>query len=157
MLNRNEEAVEQFNKVLELNPDFYTAYTDLRMALQMLGEKEKLAEIVERALHFFPAYLMRHPDDARAYLFFASFLQYAGSIDEAKLKMSRAVELSPNDAMVIYNASCVYSTMGENALAVENLQRALANGYDNREYIKLDPDLDNIREEPGYLELMKEA
>ena len=151
------QAVEQFNKVLDLNPDFHTAYPDLRMAYQMLGENEKLAEIVERALQFYPSYLLRHPDDVRAYTSFATTLQSAGRKDEAKMKMARAVELSPNDAMVIYNASCVYSLMGEKALAVENLQRAFANGYVDCEYIKLDPDLDNIREEPGYLELMKEG
>ena len=59
--------------------------------------------------------------------------------------------------MVTYNASCFYSLIGEKALAVENLQKAFANGYVDCEYIKLDPDLGNIREEPGYLELMKEG
>jgi TolB-like protein/Flp pilus assembly protein TadD len=154
-LDRDAEAVEQFNKVLELNPDFHSAYTDLRMEYKKLGEQEKLAELIGRALLFYPPYLLRHPDDARAHIFFSGALQYAGRIDEAKSQMSRAIDLSPNDVNMIYNAACFYSRMNEKTIAVEHLQRAITNGYADYEYIKHDPDFDSIRDDPGYLELMK--
>ncbi len=37
---------------------------------------------------------------------------------------------------------------------MEVLKRSVAGGFGYYEWIKADPDLDNIREEPGYLELM---
>jgi TolB-like protein/Tfp pilus assembly protein PilF len=154
-LDRNVEAVEQFNKVLELNPDFQSAYTELRMEYKKLGDDEKLAMIIEKGLQFYPSYLSRHPDDARAHIFYAGMLQMVGKPEEAKYQMSRAIELSPNDANMIYNAACFFARMNENKLAVEHLQRAVANGFVDYEYFKRDPDFDNIRNEPGYLELMR--
>jgi len=43
----------------------------------------------------------------------------------------------------------------EDHRAVELLKSAVVNGYENFEWIKRDPDFNNIRNEPGYVELMK--
>ena len=69
--------------------------------------------------------------------------------------MERAVALSPNDSIMLYNGACFYAMMGEKALSVEHLQKSIANGYEDYEYIKRDSDLDSIHNEPGYVELMK--
>jgi adenylate cyclase len=154
-LGRDEDAIVQFNKVLELNPDFHTAYNDLRMSYEKLGDKEKLDELIERAVLFYPTYILQHPEDARAIIFYAAMLQLADRTDEAKSNMSRAVELSPNDSNMIYNAACFYSALGEKDLAIEHLHKSIENGFESYEFIRRDPDFDNIREEPGYLKLMK--
>lgn len=155
-LDRNVEAEEQFNKVLELNPDFHSAFMDLRAVYKKLGDKEKLDNIIERALKAYPSYLMRHPDDARAHLSYASFLQISGHLKEAELQMDRANQLSPNDTVIIYNTACFYAIRNEKTLAIEHLKRAIANGYELYEYIKRDPDFDSIRNEADYIELMKD-
>lgn len=154
-LDQDIDAVEQFNKVLELNPDFHNAYPDLRMAYKHMGNKKQEEATVQRALAFYPPYLLRNPDDARAVIFYATTLQNVGRNDEAKLKMQRAVELSPNDANMIYNAACFYSTMNEKEEAIEHLKKAISNGFVDYDYFERDPDFDNIREEPGFIELMK--
>jgi adenylate cyclase len=154
-LERDADAVVQFDKVLELNPDFHTAYWDLHMAYVQLGDKEKSLETVNRGMSFYPSYLMRNPDDSRAIMFYAFILQEVGKKEEAKLKMLRAVELSPSDATMMYNVACLFSMMNENLKAVEHLEKAVAGGTQFYEYIKKDPDLNNIRKEPGYINLMK--
>ena len=146
--------MEQFNRELALNPDFHTVYADLQLAYKKLEDPEKLADIIARALRFYPPYLLRYPDDARAHIFFAFTLLDVGCLEEARSKMSRAVELSPDDATMIYNAACFFAAIGDKALAVEHLQKAVANGFEGYEYIKHDPDLDSIRNETGYLDLM---
>jgi adenylate cyclase len=52
-------------------------------------------------------------------------------------------------------AACFYAELDEKQTAIENLSKALENGFGNYEYIKHDPDLDSIRNEPKYIELMK--
>jgi Flp pilus assembly protein TadD len=101
-------------------------------------------------------HLLRYPDDARAHIFFAQTLLQVNRVEEARAKMSRAVELSPNDPVMMYNAACFYAIMGEKSLAIEYLQKAIANGFGDYEFIKHDPDFENIRGENGYLELVKE-
>ena len=45
--------------------------------------------------------------------------------------------------------------VGEIRKALDTLKNAIVAGHANYEWIKRDPDLDNIRNEPEYVELMK--
>jgi Flp pilus assembly protein TadD len=82
-------------------------------------------------------------------------LAVAGRTEEAKAEAARALELNPNDPLMLYNAACFYAQMNETAKAVEMLRNAIAAGYPDYEWFKRDPDLDSIRHDPGYIELMK--
>ena len=63
--------------------------------------------------------------------------------------------MSPDDPLMLYNVTCFYALMGEKAAAIEALERAFTAGFQYYEWIKRDPDLESIRNEPGYIELMK--
>ncbi len=153
--DRDTEAVELFKKVLELNPDFYTAYGDLRMVYERLGEKDKREETLQAALQAFPRYLLQHPDDARAHMIHAIDLTQVGKLEEAKIEASKALELSPGDTVALYNAACFYARLGEKRLSLDALKNAVITGWVDYEWIKRDPDLESIRIEPEYIELMK--
>ena len=49
----------------------------------------------------------------------------------------------------------MYAKMGNTAAALEWLERALKNGYNNWDAIQNDPDLNNIRQTEGFEALMK--
>ena len=153
--DRDREAIDLFKKVIELNPDFYSAHGDLKDVYERLGETEKYTETLQDSLQFYPRYLSQHPDDARAYMYHAIILAQAGKSEEAKVEAAKAIELSPGDAPMMYNAACVYARLGENGRALETLKNAVASGYEYYEWIKRDPDLESIRNEPEYIELMK--
>ncbi|MGA7161790.1 MAG: protein kinase [Bacteroidota bacterium] len=153
--DRIREAADLFRKVIELNPDFYTAYGDIILCYNRLEEKENVSQWLEASMTMFPRYLSLHPDDARAHIFFAVALVRSGRIDEAKIKAARAIELSPNDPLMFYNAACFYANVGDKTAALQTLKKALSSGYGFHEWIKRDPDLDNIRNEPEYIEMMK--
>ena len=153
--DRDKEAVELFLKVIALNPDFYSAYGDLRLAYELLGDTAKGREALESELRVYPRYLAQHPDDARAHMFHALALIESGRIEEGKIEGAKAIELSPDDPLMFYNASCFYAKLGEKALAIETLRNAVAAGYEFYEWIKRDSDLESIRGDPGYIELMK--
>jgi tetratricopeptide (TPR) repeat protein len=77
-------------------------------------------------------------------------------IDQAKKETSTALELSPNDSILLYNAACVYSVIDEKELAIKTLQNAVAGGFEHYDWIKRDPDLENIRKEIEFTELIKD-
>lgn len=154
--DRDRDAVELFTKVLEINPDYYSASGDLSVAYERLGEKKKFAEHLQAALQFYPRYLSQHPDDARAHIFFSIELVKAGRVEEAKLEAARALELSPDDPLMLYNAACFYARTGEKDLALATLNNAVAAGFEFYEWIKRDTDLESIRNEPAYVALMKD-
>jgi serine/threonine protein kinase/cytochrome c-type biogenesis protein CcmH/NrfG len=155
-IDRENDAVEPFEKVIALNPDFYTVYSDLKMTYERLGNKVKVKEMDNKTLMLYPDYLGKNPDDARARLFYASDLANAGKLAEAKSEMKMALELSPNDSVMFYNAACFYAGVGEKHDSIKSLVQAVEAGFHQVEWIKRDPDLDPIRDEPGYVELMKD-
>jgi non-specific serine/threonine protein kinase len=153
--DRDRNAVELLRKVIVLNPNFYAAYGDIQIVYEKLGEKERLTEMLQAALQMYPRYILQHPDDARAHIFYAIDLTKVGSIDQGKAMAAKALELSPNDPLMIYNAACFYARIDEKRLALEALKNAVQAGYENYEWIKRDTDLEQIRNEQEYIELMK--
>ena len=155
VLSRDAESVDLLKKTIELNPDFHTAYGDLRMVYERLGEQEKYKEVLAKLLDVFPRYLSQHPDDARSHIYYGIELAQMGRIDEAKAEVKKALELSPGDPLMLYNAACCYSRIGETQAALSALKESVAAGLEDYDWIKTDPDFNNIRTEPEYLQLMK--
>ncbi|MDH4070997.1 MAG: protein kinase [Ignavibacteria bacterium] len=153
--DRDKEAIGLYKKAIELNPDFHTAYGDLRMIYERLGEKEKYNETLNALLEMFPRYLSKYPDDARSHIYYATDLAQVGRIDEAKVEAQKALQLSPGDPLMLYNAACCYARMGETKQAVDALRESIAVGLEDYEWIKRDPDLETIRDDPGFKELLK--
>ena len=155
VMDRDAEAVFDFNKVLELNRDFHSPYGDLQMAYETLHDKENLQDIIERAVLFYPNYLLHHPDDSRAHQFYAFTLKRLGRLEEAKKEMQKGIEQNPNDPIIIYNAACFYALIGDKTASVENLKKAMDNGFENYDYLRHDPDLNGLQMEPEFMELME--
>lgn len=153
--DRDVKAAEMFKKVLALNPDFYSAGSDLGLVYQRLGEYEKATKLLQKNLQIYPRYLSQHPDDARAHMFYAIDLAQIGNREEAKTEAAKALELNPGDPLMLYNAACFYAQMREKQLAVHSLRDAIMTGYENFDWAQRDTDLDPIRDEPGYIELME--
>ena len=154
-LDRSKDAIDVFNKVTELNPDFYSVYGDLQIAYSQLGDKEKYKETLHNGLKAYQRYLSQHPDDARAHMYLATDLVQVGRIEEAKIEAKKALELSPGDPLMLYNAGCFYSQLGEKKLAIDSIRNSIAAGYAEFEWLKRDSDLANIRNEPEFIELIK--
>ncbi len=147
--------MELYKRVIVLNPDFYSAYMDLCASYEKLGYKEEYDKILKISAEAYPRYLSQHPDDARAYIFFATVLVQLGRTEEAKFNGAKALELSPDDALMQYNGACFYARLNEKKLALEFMKKAVRTGWENYEWMKRDPDLDNIRNEPEYIEFIK--
>jgi TolB-like protein/Flp pilus assembly protein TadD len=153
--DRDVEAVGMFKKTLELNPEFYSAGSDLCLIYQRLGETAKAQAVIEENLILYPKYLAKHPDDARGHMFYAIDLVTTGKREEAKVEAAKALELNPGDPLMLYNATCFYTQMGENQLAIRTFRNAVLAGYENYDWARRDSDLDPIRNEPEMVELLK--
>jgi serine/threonine protein kinase/tetratricopeptide (TPR) repeat protein len=153
--DRDSEAVDLFTKVIQINPDFYSVYSDLQIVYSRLGLKQKSDEVLQAALTAYNRYLSQHPDDARCHMFYAVDLAQVGRKDEAKSEAAKALDLSPTDPLMLFNAACFYAQMGEPERSIEMLRKSIEAGYADYEWFMRDPDLDSIRNEPGYLEIVK--
>ncbi|HKI78583.1 MAG TPA: protein kinase [Ignavibacteriaceae bacterium] len=154
-IDKAKDAISLFNKVIDLNPDFYTVYGDLQIAYGQLQDKESYNSILKQGLQIYEKYLSKHPDDARAHMFFAVDLVQIGDKEKAKIEAAKALELSPSDPLMQYNAACFYSQMNEKKLALQSLKKTIDSGFGEFEWLRRDSDLDNVRNEPEFIELLK--
>ena len=154
--DRDKDAIELYKKVIKINPDFYAAYSDLCVSYEKLGDENGQKQALELLMEVYPRYLSDHPDDARAHIVYAIDLVKIGRIEEAKNECKRAIELSPDDSLMSYNVACLYSRLGEKKQGLVYLQKSIKQGYTNFEWLKRDPDLNNIQNEPEFIELMKD-
>jgi TolB-like protein/tetratricopeptide (TPR) repeat protein len=152
--DRPRQAAEQFETVLRLDPDFYTARTDLHLCYVNLGEKEKADEVRDEAIALMPGYLSQHPDDARVHMLYANLLSNADRLDDANVELTKALELSPNDSLMIYNAACIYAKMGDNERAVKQLCEAVDAGFKFIQWMLHDPDLQELKDRKDFQEML---
>jgi serine/threonine protein kinase/Flp pilus assembly protein TadD len=153
--DKDLEAVEALEKLISINPEFLIAYSDLQMYYERLNDQVNYDRVIKAVLKVYPNYLIKHPEDAYRRMSYAVTLAISGNYEKAKTEGEKALELSPNDPIMLYFGSCLYSRLKEKPEAVRLLTEAINNGYENYEWIKRDPDFENIRNEPGYIELMK--
>jgi tetratricopeptide (TPR) repeat protein len=107
-------------------------------------------------LRFFSDILRRYPDYVDVLRHMSQLLTQVGRYAEALEVDLRLVRLRPQDAVAHYNLACTYARLNKTDSAIRALRRAIELGYRDYRYIKQDRDLDSIRDDPRYRELMRQ-
>lgn len=68
----------------------------------------------------------------------------------------RLVTLRPNDPLAHYNLACSFSLLKKTDLAIKTLRKAVELGYCDFRYMREDRDLDAIRNDPRFRQLLRE-
>ena len=79
----------------------------------------------------------------------------AKEYEEAEKLYKRIVKARPDDSTALYNLACLYSLTSKKEKALEYLEKSIKAGFTNVGHIQEDSDLDNIRNEEKYKELIK--
>ena len=81
-------------------------------------------------------------------------LYQAGDYAEVADRARELVEAHPQYPLLYYNLACCESMDGRKADAIDHLRRAIELSDQVREFAKEDSDLDSIRDEPAFKELL---
>jgi tetratricopeptide (TPR) repeat protein len=84
---RHAEAVEEYQKALELSPDWTEAMHALATAYSKLGRHDEAIALIEKVIAL-------EPEDAFAYTSLSIFLQRKGLIPEAETAAAKARMIS---------------------------------------------------------------
>jgi tetratricopeptide (TPR) repeat protein len=133
---RHEKAVEEFSKVIEMNPTGAVLYKDRGTAYRKLGEYELALKDFEKAIeidkNFSPAY------GALALLHAVAPNPPIHNPNQAVKLAQKAVTLSGgNSPDMLENYAEVLHALNQTAAAVSALSKALAMDPKNREYQEL--------------------
>lgn len=90
-------------------------------------------------------------------IFMAQGLRYLreDEYEKAAAEFLKILEIAPEDELAHYNLACTYSLWGRADEAFESLRLALENGFDGFDHMEKDEDLDPIREDGRYRELLE--
>jgi hypothetical protein len=120
-----------------------------------------LARIAEQSqldfeIEFFAGILERHPcyiDVLRAQ---GNNLTLKGRYPEGLQIDKRLVQLRPTDPLAHYNLACSFALLKRPDQSIKTLRRAVELGYRDFRYMREDRDLDSVRHDPRFRQLMRE-
>lgn len=153
---RLEEAIELFKTAGEMDPTDYQSRCLRIQVLRGLGRDEAAVAEATNAIKVIEKNLKWSPDDARAYHLGAGTLVVLGDTERAKRWLHRAIEIDPEDPVVLYNVACNLATLGELESAIEYLDNAIQHGTVSAAWMRNDEDLANLRSDPRYAILLEQ-
>ncbi len=120
-----------------------------------------LAQLAERPqldfeLEFYQAILQRMGDFADVLRAQACNLTEKGLLKEGLKVDQQLVELRPTDPTAHYNLACRYALLKQPDLALATLRHAIELGYRDFRYMNQDRDLDSIRKDPRFRQMLRD-
>jgi tetratricopeptide (TPR) repeat protein len=107
-------------------------------------------------LDFFGGVLTSHPDYVDVLRVMGNLLTLKGRFAEGLNIDKRLVRLRPNDALAHYNLACSFALLKRPDQAIKTLRRAIELGYHDFRYMREDHDLDSLRHDPRFRQMMRE-
>jgi len=144
-----EEAAEHFKEAMKVRPEDFQAVCLLSSVYQALGQTEKARECQRRGYEIIEKYLELKPDDARALYLGSTSLIGLGETERGLEWADRAVAIDPTDTGILYNEA------GRVEEAIVYLEKAVTGGFNQKEWIINDGDLDPLRDHPRYKALIE--
>ena len=107
-------------------------------------------------LEFFGGILNRYPDYVDVLRVQGNNLTIKGRFAEGLKIDKRLVKLRPTDPLIHYNLACSYALLNRKDQAIVTLRRAVELGYRDFRYLRQDKDLEAIRHDPRFRQLLHE-
>jgi tetratricopeptide (TPR) repeat protein len=120
-----------------------------------------LARLAEQSqldfeLEFFAAVLDRHAGYVDVLRAHGNNLTLKGRYADGLEIDKKLIQLRPTDALAHYNLACSYALLKKPELALKTLRRAVELGYRDFRYMREDRDLESIRHDPRFRQLLRE-
>jgi len=105
-------------------------------------------------VQFFESILRRSPKDSSVIEILGGLYTKQGRINDGLRMDRRLVRLQPEKSTDHYNLACSLALKKRNPEALRSLAKSVELGYVDYEWMHQDPDLEGLRENPGYKKLL---
>jgi len=147
--NDYQGALKDYTTAIEIDREYAYTYMNRGRLYQSHLEQLQLAEKDFLTILSLENKIMKS-GNCRQYALF-----HLGRIDEAIAHQNAILEQYPTSGNY-YDATCLYSLMNRPAEALKYLRFSLEKGYRDFIHMENDKDLDNIRNNPEYIDLVEE-
>jgi hypothetical protein len=126
-----------------------------------ISTSSPLARVTEQSqldfeIDFFGGILERKPDYVDVLRIMGNNLTLKGRFALGLVIDRRLVQLRPHDPLAHYNLACSYALLKRIDQAVRTLRQAVELGYRDFRYMREDRDLEAIRHDPRFRQLLRE-
>ena len=145
---RYDEALEQYRKTIELDPNFPTSRENLGLTYIQKGMyKEAIAEFQkERDLT---------GDNLRYLLLSAQVDAKSGKKQEVHQRLNQIQDLSKKQYVSPTDIAQIYALLSEKDQAFQWLEKAYQERSIQLEYLKIEPNYDNLRDDPRFADIIR--
>jgi len=148
-MGRFDDAFKQLDNAEE--PDNPLVRTFRALGMFYTGQTDEAVELMRDVV-------TKHPNMHGIRPFMAMFLSAQGKHDEALAQLNENVKRNGEvDADIAYSIGSVYSLVGVASEAFEWLERSIALGNENLPCFESDPNCNNLRGDPRFLELLNKV
>ena len=177
-----DSAIADFTAAIEDSPEIGFTYYRRGWCYEMKGEKNKALEDYNTGIEMTDEYpylylmrgelLLQEGNVTEAEADFEKVLQldtladgsscrmyalhFLGRDQEAEEWMDRIIQSDPEDDGNHYDRACLLSRMGKTEESINSLRTAFEKGYRSFSHIRLDDDMDAVRELPEFKALIEE-
>jgi len=154
-LRRFPEAVQAFEEAARLGPLDYRVVGNLARAYYWTaGKRAQAPEMYEQALLLGEDQLRVNPRDTDTIFLMATYSAMLGRRGPALDYLRRGLRLEPSSPELLAVAAVIHNQFGERKAALDYLEKAVAGGYSPVQ-LQVTPELDTLREEPRFAELIR--
>jgi tetratricopeptide (TPR) repeat protein len=120
-----------------------------------VDEKEAEQIYFKFQVEFLGKFLKTNPNHLHALQDYGHALTHLGRHKEALEVDYKLTQLMPDDPIARYNLACDYSNLNMIEKSLEALEKAIKLGYNDFEFMKSDPDLENLRKDDRFYKLIE--
>lgn len=156
-LGQFSKAAKLFGHAAKLKRSDFRSLGLQSMCFQSLSQLSDSRDAAWSALGRVEAVIASRPDNVDALSFGAGLLAFLGDPDRTRALAERASILEPDDFYTQYNVACAYALLGAREEALDKLERIMMppTPQSQHEFMMHDSDLDSLRDNPRYIDLMK--
>ncbi len=148
------KAIHHYEEAMRVRPEDYQSPLLVAQSYQDLGRAEEAAAARAKGIELAEQHLKWNPDDARACYMAANGMVALGRNQRGREWAERALAMSPDDPMLLYNVGCIFSMLGCVEEAVTCLEKAKSLGVGQRGWYQNDSNLDPLRGHPRFQALL---